>query len=261
MNIEEKKEEFEKLIQVVYELREKCPWDRKQTWESLRPMTIEELYELADAILEQDKNEIKKELGDVLLHVLFYAMIAEEESQFDIGDVCKKLREKLIIRHPHIYGDVSVNDAEDVKRNWEQIKLKEGNKGTLAGVPGSLPSLVKAARLQEKASSVGFDWEDKKDVWGKVQEELNEFYEETQKGEMSQEKIEGEFGDLIFSLINYARFLDINPENALEKTNRKFIHRFNFLEEQVNASGKQLKDLTLAEMDVYWNLAKEKETK
>lgn len=259
-SMDEKKEEFEKLLQVVYELREKCPWDKKQTWESLRPNTIEELYELTDAILAQDKDEIRKELGDVLLHVLFYAMIGEEEKQFDIGTVCVKLREKLIQRHPHIYGEVKVEDAEDVKRNWEQIKLKEGSKGTLAGVPKSLPALVKAARLQEKASSVGFDWENKTGVWDKVKEEMEEFHQETSHPDPSAEKIEAEFGDLLFSLINYARFMDINPENALEKTNIKFISRFNFLEQQVNASGRKLHDLSLAEMDVYWNMAKGKET-
>jgi len=260
MDISEKKIEFEKLLKVVYELREKCPWDMKQTWETLRPLTIEELYELTDAIIDNDKAEIEKELGDVLLHILFYAMIGEEEGRFDIGTVSKRLREKLIIRHPHIYGDVKVENSDDVKRNWEQIKLKEGgNKGTLAGVPNSLPSLVKATRLQDKAGSVGFDWTDKKDVWNKVQEELGELKAETEHGNPDQSKIEAEFGDLMFSLINYARFIGINPDNALERTNRKFIHRFNFLESEVNASGKKLQDLSLAEMDVYWNLAKEKE--
>ena len=254
-----KTEEFEKLLEVVYELRQKCPWDMKQTWESLRPLTIEELYELTDAIIDNDKAEIEKELGDVLLHILFYAMIGEEEGKFDIGTVSKRLREKLIQRHPHIYGDVKVDNAEDVKRNWEQIKLKEGNKSTLAGVPTSLPSLVKASRLQDKASAVGFDWADKKDVWGKVQEEMAELRTETENSEPEPEKIEAEFGDLLFSLINYARFIGVNPDNALERTNRKFIHRFNYLEQEVNASGKKLQDLTLAEMDVYWNKAKEGE--
>jgi len=254
-----KTEEFEKLLAVVYELRQKCPWDMKQTWESLRPLTIEELYELTDAIIDNDKTEIEKELGDVLLHILFYAMIGEEEGKFDIGTVAKKLRDKLIQRHPHIYGDVKVENADDVKRNWEQIKLKEGNKSTLAGVPTSLPSLVKAARLQDKASAVGFDWADKKDVWEKVQEEMAELREETENKEPEPEKIEAEFGDLLFSLINYARFIGVNPDNALERTNRKFIHRFNYLEQEVNASGKKLQDLSLAEMDVYWNKAKEDE--
>ena len=255
----EKTEEFEKLLEVVYELRQKCPWDMKQTWESLRPLTIEELYELTDAIIDNDKAEIEKELGDVLLHILFYAMIGEEEGKFNIGTVAKRLRAKLIQRHPHIYGDVKVDNAEDVKRNWEQIKLKEGNKSTLAGVPTSLPSLVKAARLQDKASAVGFDWADKKDVWEKVQEEMAELREETENTNPEPEKIEAEFGDLLFSLINYARFIGVNPDNALERTNRKFIHRFNYLESEVNASGKKLQDLTLAEMDVYWNKAKESE--
>jgi len=254
-----KTEEFEKLLEVVYELRQKCPWDMKQTWESLRPLTIEELYELTDAIIDNDKAEIEKELGDVLLHVLFYAMIGEEEGKFDIGTVAKRLRAKLIQRHPHIYGDVKVDNADDVKRNWEQIKLKEGNKSTLAGVPTSLPSLVKASRLQDKASAVGFDWADKKDVWEKVQEEITELRAETENNEPEPEKIEAEFGDLLFSLINYARFIGVNPDNALERTNRKFIHRFNYLESEVNASGKKLQDLTLAEMDVYWNKAKESE--
>jgi XTP/dITP diphosphohydrolase len=258
MTLEEKKEELGKLINVVYELREKCPWDRKQTWESLRPLTIEELFELTDAIIEQDYSDIQKELGDVLLHILFYAMIAEEEKRFDIGDVSKKLREKLIIRHPHIYGDVSVNNAEDVKRNWEQIKLREGSKGTLSGVPKSLPSLVKAIRLQDKASSVGFDWADKKDVWEKVKEEMEELRQETVEENADLEKIEQEFGDLMFSLINYARFIGVNPDNALEKTNQKFIYRFNYLEQRVNEQGKKLQDLSLDEMDVYWNQAKTK---
>jgi XTP/dITP diphosphohydrolase len=259
MNMEEKKQEFEKLLNVVYELREKCPWDRKQTWESLRPMSIEELYELTDAILDKDYSEVEKELGDVLLHIMFYAMIAEEEQRFDIGEVCKRLREKLIQRHPHIYGEVKVNDAEDVKRNWEQIKLKEGNKSTLSGVPRSLPSLVKAIRLQEKASSVGFDWAEKKEVWEKVKEEMGELQTETDHESFDIDKVENEFGDLLFSLINYARFIGINPDNALERTNRKFISRFNYLESEVNKSGKQLQDLTLDEMDVYWNEAKGKE--
>jgi XTP/dITP diphosphohydrolase len=261
MDIEQKKEAFAKLLEVVYELREKCPWDRKQTWESLRQLTIEELYELTDAIIDKDYDEIEKELGDVLLHILFYAMIGEEEKKFDIGTVSERLRKKLIHRHPHIYGDVKADTSDDVKRNWEQIKLKEGhNKSTLAGVPASLPSLVKASRLQDKASAVGFDWADKKDVWEKVQEELAELKEETETMEAGHEKIEAEFGDLLFSLINYARFIGINPDNALERTNRKFIHRFNYLESEVNAQGKKLHDLTLEEMDVYWEKAKKSES-
>lgn len=256
---EDKKQAFQALMEVVYELREKCPWDKKQTWQTLRPLTIEELYELTDALSEENSPEVKKELGDVLLHILFYAMIAEEKREFDIAEVCKSLRAKLIERHPHIYGDVKVNNEEDVKRNWEQIKLKQGSKALLSGVPKGLPSLVKAGRLQDKAASVGFDWADKKDVWDKVKEELDEFYQETKAEIIDHEKVEQEFGDLIFSLVNYARFLNINPDNALEKTNQKFIKRFNFLENEVNANGKKLQDLTLAEMDVYWNEAKKKE--
>lgn len=249
-----KTNEFEKLLEIVYELREKCPWDKKQTWESLRPLTIEESHELTHALLEKDYDEVKKELGDVLLHILFYAMIAEEEKKFDIADVSRSLREKLIQRHPHIYGDTQAETAEDVKKNWEQIKLKEGSKSVLAGVPGSLPSLVKAARLQEKASSVGFDWDDKSGVWAKVKEEIHELEEAVE--EKDEDKKESEFGDLLFSLINYARFIGINPDNALEKTNQKFIRRFQHLEEEVKAQGHKLQDLTLAEMDKYWDEAK-----
>ncbi|RYD83677.1 MAG: nucleoside triphosphate pyrophosphohydrolase [Sphingobacteriales bacterium] len=256
-----KKQVFQELMEVVYELREKCPWDKKQTWQTLRPLTIEELYELTDAIADENSAEVKKEPGDVLLHILFYAMIAEEKQEFDIAEVCNSLKAKLIERHPHIYGEVKVNDAEDVKRNWEQIKLKSGSKTILSGVPKSLPSLVKAGRLQEKAAAVGFDWADKKDVWDKVKEEMQEFADETSHENPDINKIEEEFGDLLFSLVNYARFLDINPDNALEKTNQKFIKRFNYLENEVNQSGKKLQDLTLAEMDVYWNEAKKKERK
>lgn len=253
-------EEFDKLLTVVYELREKCPWDREQTWESLRHLTIEELYELTDAISSESYPEVKKELGDVLLHVLFYAMIAEEKKEFDIAEVCKALREKLIQRHPHIYGEVKVESSEDVKRNWEQIKLKGGSKSTLAGVPKSLPSLVKSYRLQEKASAVGFDWQDRKDVWAKVQEELGELNDEINQ-QRPKEEIEKEFGDLLFSLVNYARFIGVDPDNALERTNLKFISRFNYLEEEVNKSGRKLQDMSLEEMDVYWNEAKKTETK
>lgn len=253
-------EAFTSLLEVVHELREKCPWDKEQTFESLRPLTIEELYELTDAILDKDYDEIKKELGDVLLHLLFYARIAEEDKKFDIVSVCNSLREKLIIRHPHIYGEINVENSDEVKRNWEQIKLKQGNKGTLSGVPKSLPSLVKASRLQDKASAVGFDWEQTEDVWKKVQEELAELHEEVENNS-TKEAIEAEFGDLFFSLVNYARFLDINPDNALERTNQKFLKRFNFLESEVSKTGKKLKDMSLEEMDVYWNLAKKDETK
>ncbi len=248
--------EFEKLLTVVRELRVKCPWDREQTWDSLRQLTIEETYELTDAILSQDKKEIRKELGDVLLHVLFYSVIAEEEKNFDIAEVMKTLREKLIIRHPHIYGEVQADTPDAVKKNWEQIKLKEGSKRVLSGVPASLPSMIKASRLQEKASSVGFDWSDSKDVWNKVKEELGELEEAIHNNDT--EEKENEFGDLIFSLINYARFIGINPDNALERTNKKFIHRFNYLEDKVKDSGHKLEDLTLEEMDKYWNEAKGK---
>ena len=254
-----KQEEFGKLLEIVYELRQKCPWDQKQTWESLRPLTIEETYELTDAIIDKDFDDIKKEIGDVLLHVLFYAMFAEEEKRFDIGEVCKSLREKLIRRHPHIYGDVKADDAEAVKKNWEHIKLAEGSKSVLKGVPKSLPSMIKAARLQEKASSVGFDWEKPEDVWNKVNEELGELKAEHEKGD--KQKTEEEFGDLFFSLINYARFIEVNPDNALERTNQKFIRRFQYLEEQVKNQGKELKDLTLAEMDIHWDEAKKQERK
>ena len=248
--------EFEKLLTVVRELREKCPWDKEQTWDSLRQLTIEETYELTDAILSRDKKEIRKELGDVLLHVLFYSVIAEEEKNFDIAEVMKTLREKLIIRHPHIYGEVQADTPDAVKKNWEQIKLKEGSKRVLSGVPASLPSMIKASRLQEKASSVGFDWSDSKDVWNKVKEELGELEEAIHNNDT--EEKENEFGDLIFSLINYARFIGVNPDNALERTNKKFIHRFNYLEDKVKDSGHKLEDLTLEEMDKYWNEAKGK---
>jgi len=250
---------FERLLAVLNHLRENCPWDKKQTMETLRHLTIEETYELADAILENDQQEIKKELGDLMMHLLFYARIASEKGDFDITDVLNGVCEKLIHRHPHIYGDVSVNDEQDVKRNWEQLKLKEGNKSVLGGVPASLPALVKAARIQEKARGVGFDWEDKTQVWEKVEEELQEFKDEFRvlnEASIDTEKAEGEFGDLLFSLINYARFININPENALEKTNKKFIKRFQYLEQKAKENGKQLQDMTLAEMDVYWNEAK-----
>ena len=247
--------EFEKLLAVVKELRLKCPWDKEQTWDSLRPLTIEESYELTDAILNGDKKEIKKELGDVLLHVLFYSVIAEEEKEFDIAEVMKTLREKLIVRHPHIYGEVLAEDADAVKKNWEQIKLKEGSKRVLSGVPAGLPSMIKASRLQEKASSVGFDWNNRKDVWNKVKEELNELEEEVANNHT--EEIEAEFGDLFFSMINYARFIGVNPDNALERTNQKFINRFNYLEARVKASGHRLEDLSLEEMDKIWNEAKQ----
>lgn len=250
---------FERLLNVLNDLRENCPWDKKQTMETLRHLTIEETYELSDAILEGDQQEIKKELGDVMMHLVFYARIAAEKDDFDIVDVLNGVCEKLIHRHPHIYSDVVVENEQDVKRNWEQLKLKEGNKSVLGGVPASLPALVKAARIQEKARGIGFDWEDKSQVWEKVEEELQEFKDEfnvLNEASIDTEKAEGEFGDLLFSLINYARFININPENALEKTNKKFIKRFQYLEQKAKENGKQLQDMTLAEMDVYWNEAK-----
>ncbi|MDQ3046693.1 MAG: nucleoside triphosphate pyrophosphohydrolase [Bacteroidota bacterium] len=253
--MKEKLEAFERLLVIMDELREKCPWDKKQTIESLRHLTIEETYELADAILDKDMPNIKKELGDILLHIVFYARIASETKEFDIADVIHSLCDKLVHRHPHIYSDVKVENEQDVKENWEKLKLKEGNSSVLSGVPTSLPSLIKASRIQEKARAVGFDWDKPEQVWEKVQEEIAEFKHEVDTNS-SKEKMEEEFGDVIFSLINYARFMNINPEDALEKTNRKFIKRFQYLEAEANKAGKQLSDMTLAEMDVYWNQAK-----
>jgi XTP/dITP diphosphohydrolase len=250
---------FERLLHIMDDLRANCPWDRKQTLESLRHLTIEETYELSDAILSADMPEIKKELGDMMLHLVFYAKIASETGDFTITDVLNSVCEKLINRHPHIYGDVEVQNEEDVKRNWEQIKLKEGNKSVLGGVPASLPALVKASRIQEKARGVGFDWEEKNQVWAKVEEEMQEFKNEfnaEDESAIDHEKAEGEFGDLLFSLINYARFININPENALEKTNKKFIKRFQYLELKAKENGKQLHDMSLAEMDIFWDEAK-----
>lgn len=249
---------FERLLGIMDELREKCPWDKKQTMESLRHLSIEEVYELSEAILQKDSQEIKKELGDVLLHIVFYARIASETGEFTLTEVINSLCEKLIIRHPHIYGDVVVKDEEDVKRNWEQIKMKEagGNKRLLAGVPASLASLVKAYRMQEKAAQVGFDWPDKQQVWKKVEEELLEF--ETAKTEKDREE---EFGDLLFALVNYARFEGINPDDALEKTNIKFKQRFEYIESKAEAAGLEMKKMTLEEMDIWWNEAKTLENK
>jgi len=250
---------FERILIILNTLREQCPWDMKQTMKSLRHLTIEEVYELSEAILEDDKQEIKEELGDILLHLLFYARIASETNDFTIIDVINGICDKLISRHPHIYGDVEVKDEQDVKRNWEQLKLKEGTKSVLAGVPVSLPSMVKASRIQEKARGIGFDWEEKSQVWEKVEEEMREFRDEFNvvgKQDINKEKAEAEFGDLLFSLINYARFIDINPEDALEKTNKKFIKRFQYLENKALQLNKSLKDMTLAEMDVFWNEAK-----
>ncbi|SMD00881.1 nucleoside triphosphate pyrophosphohydrolase [Pedobacter africanus] len=251
---------FLRLLNVLDTLRTECPWDKKQTMETLRHLTIEETYELSDAILEGNLEEVKKELGDVMMHLVFYARIASETNDFNITDVLNGVCDKLISRHPHIYGDVEVADEQDVKRNWEKLKLKEGNKSVLAGVPASLPSLVKASRIQEKARGVGFDWEDKTQVWEKVEEEMQEFKQEfnvVDNEAIDVEKAESEFGDLLFSLINYARFININPENALEKTNKKFIKRFQYLESKAKENGKALQDMTLAEMDVYWNEAKQ----
>ncbi|TZF82781.1 nucleoside triphosphate pyrophosphohydrolase [Pedobacter sp. BS3] len=250
---------FERLLTIMNTLREQCPWDKKQTLESLRHLTIEETYELSDAILDGDIQEIKKELGDIMLHLVFYARIASETGSFTITDVLNGICDKLINRHPHIYGDTEVADEQDVKRNWEQIKLKEGNRSVLAGVPASLPALVKASRIQEKARGVGFDWEEKGQVWEKVEEEMREFKQEFNVSDntvIDTAKAEDEFGDLLFSLINYARFININPEDALEKTNRKFIKRFQYLEQKALELGKNLKDMTLAEMDIFWNEAK-----
>ncbi|MFY0629383.1 MAG: nucleoside triphosphate pyrophosphohydrolase [Flavobacteriaceae bacterium] len=247
-------EAFNRLLDIMDELREKCPWDKKQTLESLRHLTIEETYELADAILDNDLNEIKKELGDVLLHIVFYSKIGAEKKAFDIADVANSISDKLIDRHPHIYGDVIAENEEEVQRNWEKLKLKEGKKSVLEGVPKSLPAVVKANRIQDKVSGVGFDWEEPHQVWEKVQEELSELNDEIESG--NKEQIESEFGDVLFSMINYARFIGVNPENALEKTNKKFIKRFQYLERAAKKEGKELTEMSLAEMDIYWNESK-----
>jgi XTP/dITP diphosphohydrolase len=256
----EKLAAFDRLLTIMDELRDQCPWDKKQTTESLRHLTIEETFELSDAIIEGDAEEVKKELGDILLHIVFYAKIGSEDGNFDIKTTIDSLCEKLIRRHPHIYGDVVAEDEEAVKQNWEKIKLTEkGNKSVLGGVPNSLPALIKAMRIQEKARGVGFDWEEKTQVWEKVEEEMEEFKAEfnvAKNSPINQEKARDEFGDLLFSLINYARFIDINPEEALERTNKKFIKRFQYLEAAAKDSGKALSDMTLAEMDIYWNEAK-----
>ncbi|WP_394750091.1 nucleoside triphosphate pyrophosphohydrolase [Spongiimicrobium salis] len=245
---------FDRLLTIMDELRAQCPWDKKQTMKTLRHLTIEETYELGDAILDDDLEEIKKELGDLLLHIVFYAKIGSETDTFDIADVANGICEKLINRHPHIYGDVKVENEEDVKQNWEQIKLKEGKKSVLEGVPKSLPALVKANRIQDKVAGVGFDWEQPEQVWQKVEEEIREFKQEVDTA--NKNRMEEEFGDVLFSMINYARFLDINPENALERTNKKFIKRFQYLETQAKHLGKSLKEMSLEEMDVYWEEAK-----
>ena len=245
---------LDRLLTIMDELREKCPWDKKQTIESLRHLTIEETYELGDAILENNLSEIKNELGDLLLHIVFYSKIGSETNDFDFEDVANSISDKLISRHPHIYGDVRVNNEEEVKQNWESLKLKEGKKSVLEGVPKSLPALVKASRIQDKVAGVGFDWEEPQQVFDKVKEELQELDDEISKN--NADKIEAEFGDVLFSIINYARFLKINPENALERTNKKFIKRFQYLEKKAKQLNKPIKDMTLSEMDIYWEEAK-----
>ncbi|HTJ52702.1 MAG TPA: nucleoside triphosphate pyrophosphohydrolase [Cyclobacteriaceae bacterium] len=259
LNRQAKLQAFDRLLTVMDELRENCPWDKKQTLESLRHLTIEETYELSDAILEGDIQEVKKEIGDIMLHLVFYSRIASEVKAFDIADVMNSLCEKLIIRHPHIYADVVADDEETVKANWEKIKLKQGNKSVLEGVPKSLPALVKSIRIQDKARGVGFDWEKKEQVWEKVEEEMQEFKKEfnTESNEaINKEKAMAEFGDLLFSLVNYARFIDIDPEEALERTNKKFIKRFQYLETESAKDGRKMGEMSLTEMDTYWERAK-----
>ena len=248
---------FSRLVVIMDDLREKCPWDKKQTEQTLRQLTIEETYELADAITEEDWIGIKEELGDLLLHIIFYAKIGQEKEKFRLDEVINGVCEKLIARHPHIYGDVKVENEEDVKRNWEKLKLKEGKKSVLGGVPPSLPSTVKAMRLQEKARQVGFEWDNREQVWDKVEEEIAELKEAIAGGQ--QDKVEDEFGDVVFSLINYARFLQIDAENALEKTNKKFIHRFTQMEQEALQNGKDLTQMTLQEMDNIWNTIKQRQ--
>lgn len=256
VNMEKKLEAFKRLLNIMDELRAKCPWDKKQTFDSLRANTIEETYELCDAIMKKDTKEIKKELGDVLLHIVFYSKIASETNDFDIADVCNSLCDKLIFRHPHVFGEGNAKSAGEVEQSWEQIKQKEkdGNKSVLAGVPDALPALIKCYRIQDKARNVGFDWKEKEDIWHKVEEELNEFKDEVHA--MNQEKMEEEFGDLLFSMINAARLHKINPENALERCNRKFIRRFNHIEKRTKEENKELSQLSLEEMDAYWDEAK-----
>lgn len=248
---------FERLLNIMDELREKCPWDRKQTFETLRHLTIEETYELGDAILDNDLEEVKKELGDLLLHIVFYSKIGSEKKVFDIADVANHISEKLIHRHPHIYGDTAVENADQVEKNWEAIKLKEGKKSVLEGVPKSLPALVKAYRIQDKVAGVGFDWDNDEEVLAKVKEELEELSTEIDRGDLNQ--MEAEFGDVMFSLVNYARFLKINPETALERTNKKFIKRFNYIEENAEKSQRKVSELSIEEMEVLWQEAKKTE--
>ena len=257
--VKEKIKAFEKMLKIMDDIRRDCPWDKEQTFESLRSMTIEETYELSDAVLENNIEDIKKELGDLFLHILFYSKIASEKKQFDIADVINSIAEKIIYRHPHVFGNIDVSNAEDVKKNWEELKLKEkgGNKKVLEGIPKSMPSMIKAMRMQEKARGVGFDWEHKEQVWAKVKEELNEFEDELRSN--NNQKMEDEFGDLLFSFINAARLYEINPDNALEKTNIKFLKRFNFLEENTIKKGLSLKEMSLEEMEIIWQKAKENE--
>ena len=252
--MKEKAKAFVRLVEIMDRLREECPWDQKQTINSLRYLTIEEVYELSDAILDGNFEEIKKELGDLLLHVIFYSRIASEKQEFDIADVLNTISDKLIHRHPHIYGDVKVKDEKEVKENWEKLKLKEGKSSVLEGVPKSLPAVVKAYRIQEKVRGIGFDWENKGQVWDKVLEEIQELKNEENNNNI--DMIEDEFGDVLFALVNYSRFINVNPEDALEKTNKRFIKRFQFLEKQITYDGKKLSDLTFEEMNSYWDLAK-----
>ena len=251
-----KSKAFVRLLTIMDDLREKCPWDKKQTMDSLRYLTIEELYELSDAILDKDTDEIKKELGDILLHIVFYSRIASETNDFDITDVINSVCDKLIHRHPHIYGDVDVKDEVEVKKNWEKLKLKEGKKSVLEGVPKSLPAIVKSFRIQEKVRGIGFDWDNKNQVWEKVVEEIEELKIEIKNG--NQDRIESEFGDVLFALTNYARFVNVNPEDALERTNKRFIKRFQIMENIISAEGLSLSDMSLSEMDIFWDKAKEK---
>ena len=252
--MENKTKSFARLLTIMDELREQCPWDKKQTFDSLRYLTIEEMYELSDAILDKDTQEIKKELGDVLLHIVFYSRIASETNDFDIADVINDICEKLIHRHPHIYGDVKVADEKEVKKNWERLKLKEGRKSVLEGVPKSLPAIVKAFRIQEKVRGIGFDWDNKSQVWDKVLEEIEELKFELEKGD--KDRIESEFGDVLFALTNYARFIDVNPEDALERTNKRFIKRFQIMENLIKKENLSLDQMNLSEMDLYWEQAK-----
>lgn len=253
---EEQLKSLDRLLTIMDELREKCPWDKKQTFESLKHLTIEEVYELGDAISENEYDEVKKELGDLLLHIFFYSKIGSETYNFDIGDVANAISDKLIFRHPHIYGDTEVSSVDEVLNNWEKLKLKEGNKSVLGGVPKSLPAMIKSFRIQDKAKGVGFDWTSKKEVWEKVEEEIGEFKAEEEAGDL--DKMEQEFGDVLFSMINYARFLGINPETALERTNKKFINRFQFIEEKAKENEKLIHNLSLNEMEFFWNLSKDK---